>query len=385
LVSQRLAPFGTSVFAEMTALANEKGAINLSQGFPDFDGPDAIFEAAQKAMRVGENQYPRSRGHVSLVRAVAESRERLYGLAFDPLTEVVVFSGATEGICSSMLGLLNPGDEVVLFEPAYDSYGPCAAMAGATARYVTLRFPDFAFDESALRAAVTPRTRLIVLNTPHNPTGKVFTREELSTIARVAQEHDLVVLADEVYEHLVFDAAVHVPIATLPGMRERTLTLSSTGKTFSLTGWKVGWGCGPKHLVDAAQAAHQFVTYATATPLQVAMAFALREFRGPYLEKFRAEYLERRDFLVSALRDAGFVVAVPKGTYFVLADFSALHPGDDMAFARWLVTEHGVAAIPPGSFYAADRTEPRRLARFAFCKRMETLKRAAERLRKVRA
>jgi N-succinyldiaminopimelate aminotransferase len=258
-------------------------------------------------------------------------------------------------------------------------------MAGATARYVTLRFPDFAFDEAALRAAVTPRTRLIVLNTPQNPTGKVFTREELEVISRVAREHDLVVLADEVYEHLVFDGAAHVPIATLPGMRERTLTLSSTGKTFSLTGWKVGWGCGPAHLVDAAQAAHQFVTYATATPLQVAMAFALKEFRGPWIEKFRVEYLERRDFLAGALRDAGFKVAMPRGTYFILADFSALHPGDDRAFARWLCTEHGVAAIPPSSFYSADLAEPGRLVRFAFCKRMETLKRAAERLRKIRA
>jgi N-succinyldiaminopimelate aminotransferase len=256
-------------------------------------------------------------------------------------------------------------------------------MAGATPRYVTLRFPDFALDPEALRAAISERTRLLVLNTPMNPTGKVFTRSELEEIAAVCREGDLIVLADEVYEHLTYDDAEHVPIASLPGMRERTLTLSSTGKTFSFTGWKIGWGTGPTDLVDAAQAAHQFVTYATATPLQVAMAHALTEFTGGYLDEFRADYTERRDFLVAALRDAGFRVRVPRGTYFVLADFTDLFDGDDRAFARWLIEEHGVAAIPPSAFYAENPEEGRSLVRFAFCKTMETLEHAASRLRGI--
>jgi N-succinyldiaminopimelate aminotransferase len=383
VISKKLRPFGTTIFAEMTRLAVERGAINLSQGFPDFEGPPALLSAATNALWSGDNQYARSRGHPALGAEIAASRERLYGLDLDPLEEVVVFSGATEGICSSILGLLDPGDEAILFEPVYDSYAPCLAMAGATPRFVTLRFPDLALDPDELRAAVTDRTRMIVLNTPMNPSGKVFTSEELEVVAGVARERDLIVLADEVYEHLTFDGAEHVPIATLPGMRERTLTLSSTGKTFSLTGWKVGWGTGPRELIDAAQAAHQFVTYATATPLQAAMAVALRDFTGDYLDTFREEYRERRDFLVAALRDAGFGVRAPAGTYFVLADFSALHDGDDREFAHWLTREHGVACIPPSAFYPAHPEEGRKLARFAFCKRMDTLREAAERLGRI--
>ncbi|MBI4881893.1 MAG: aminotransferase class I/II-fold pyridoxal phosphate-dependent enzyme [Planctomycetes bacterium] len=368
----------------MTQLAIEHGAINLSQGFPDFEGPPAIVEAAVNALRSGENQYARSRGRLDLVQAIAWARKRHHGLEYDPLTEVVVFSGATEGIASSLLGLLNARDEVILFEPFYDSYPACVALAGAVPRYVTLRFPDFALDERELRACVTKRTRMIVLNSPMNPTGKVFTRAELETIAALCREHDLIALTDEVYEHLVFDDALHVPLASLPGMRERTLSLSSTGKTYSFTGWKVGWATGPRALIDAAQAAHQFVTYATATPLQAAMAKALREHAEEYLKAFRAEYTRRRDFLVAALAQAGFTVTVPRGTYFVLAGFEKLFAGDDRAFARWLVKEHGVAAIPPSSFYAAAPEEGRRLARFAFCKKMETLERAAERLARIK-
>ena len=382
--SKKLRPFGTTIFAEMTQLAEEHGAINLSQGFPDFEGPPEIVDAATRAMSAGQNQYARSRGHPDLVRAVAETREALYGLSYDPMTEVIVFSGATEGIASSILGLLDPGDEVILLEPTYDSYYPCLAMAGAVARFVPLSFPDFRLSASALEAAVTDRTRMLVLNTPHNPSGKVFTRAELEIVADLCRRHDLLVLADEVYEHLTYGDAEHVPIATLPGMRERTLTLSSTGKTYSFTGWKIGWGTGPAPLVSAAQAAHQFVTYSTSTPLQVAMACALREFTTGYLDEFRAFYTERRDFLVTALRDAGFAVAEPDGTYFVLADFTALHEGDDRAFARWLIEEHAIAAIPPSAFYPEHPEEGRRLVRFAFCKKMETLKAAAERLRRIR-
>lgn len=384
MITEKLRPFGTTIFAEMTALAQEHGAINLAQGFPDFEGPPEIVEAAVRALRSGENQYARSRGHPELVRAISETQEHHYGLGYDPMDEVVVFSGATEGIAAAMLGILNPGDEVILFEPFYDSYPPGLALSGAVPRFLTLRFPDFALDEDALRALVTDRTRMIVLNTPMNPTGKVFTREELEIVAKVCLEHDLLALTDEVYEHLVFDDAEHVPLASVPGMRERTLTLSSAGKTFSFTGWKIGWGTGPKALIDGAQAAHQFLTYAIATPLQVAVAYALRNHRDDFLTGFRSEYTARRDFLVAALREAGLQVVVPRGTYFIYAAFGNVYEGDDREFGYWLTREHGVAALPPSSFYHEGIEEGRRLTRFAFCKRMETLEAAAERLRRIR-
>lgn len=384
MITKRLVPFGTTVFAEMTALAQEQNAINLAQGFPDFEGPQEIVEAAVRALRSGDNQYARSRGHPPLVEAIAESQRGYYGLDYDPHTEVVVFSGATEGIAASLLGLLNPGDEVILFEPFYDSYLPCLALSGATPRFLTLRFPDFTLDEEALRALVTDRTRMIMLNTPMNPTGKVFTEEELGLIASVCQEYGLLAVTDEVYEHLVFDEAEHRPLASIPGMKERTLTLSSAGKTYSFTGWKIGWATGPAALIDGAQAAHQFLTYAIPTPLQKAVAFALQNFRGEFISQFRAEYVARRDFLVAALRDVGFDVATPKGTYFILADFTPVFDGTDWEFARWLTMEHGVAAIPPSSFYQSDAAEGSRLARFAFCKKMETLEAAVERLGRIR-
>jgi aspartate/methionine/tyrosine aminotransferase len=384
VISTKLRPFGVTIFTEMTHLAQEHGAINLSQGFPDFDGPAGIIDAAVAAMRAGENQYARSRGPPLLVRAIAASRRRHYGLEYDPETEVTVCSGATEAIASSLLGLLEPGDEVILIEPFYDSYPACLALAGAVPRYLTLRFPDFAVDLDALRRLVTRRTRLLVLNTPHNPTGKVFTRTELEGIAAVCQEHDLRVLADEVYEHLTYDDAVHLPLASLPGMRDRTLTLSSTGKTFSLTGWKIGWAVGPRDMIDATQAAHQFVTFATATPLQVAMAYALEHYTDAYLTDLRSEYGARRAVLVDALRAAGFEVAVPRGTYFVVADFRRIFDGEDREFVRWLIAAHGVAAIPPSVFYAAAPDEGRHLVRFAFCKQLETLRAAAARLQGLR-
>jgi N-succinyldiaminopimelate aminotransferase len=381
VISKKLQPFGTTIFAEMTHLAQKHQAINLSQGFPDFEGPPEVLEAAVQALRSGENQYARSLGHPELVRAIADHQKLYYGIDLDPTGQVIVFSGATEGIASSMLGLLDPGDEVILFEPYYDSYPACAALAGATPRYCTLHLPDFRFDPGELAALVNEKTRLIVLNTPHNPSGKVFDEEELAAIADLCRRHELLVLADEVYEHLTFDGARHRPIATLPGMAERTLTLSSAGKTFSFTGWKVGWGTGPGELVAAAQAAHQFVTYATATPLQVAVAAALRGFDRAAEAAYRREYTERRDHFVAALREAGFRVTPPRGTYFVLADFSGLFEGDDLAFVRHLTQQHGVAAVPPSVFYQSNPEEGRRLVRFAFCKRRETLETAAERLR----
>lgn len=384
MISKKLRPFGTSIFAEMTQLAVEHNAINLSQGFPDFSGPPDIIEAAYAAMRAGNNQYARSQGHPELVRQIAAHQQRYYDLAFDPMAEVAVFSGATEGLAASFLGLLNPGDEVILFEPFYDSYPACTALAGATARYCTLRAPDFAVDWDELRALFNPRTRLLVLNTPHNPSGKVFTRDELEQIAALCREHDVVVLADEVYEHLLFDGAQHIPMATLPAMRERTLTLSSAGKTYSHTGWKIGWATGPRDLVAAAQAAHQFLTFAVATPFQLAIAHALDRHREKYVARFREEYRERRDFLLDALTRAGFRPVRPSGTYFIVAEFSALHSGSDRDFVRWLVKTAGIAAVPCSPFYQRDVAAGQRLVRFAFCKRMETLRAAAQRLEELR-
>lgn len=381
MTATRLEPFGTTIFSEMTQLAQAHGAINLAQGFPDFDGPPEIVEAAIDALQRGHNQYARSMGHPAVVQAVAEKVERCGGGTFDPMTEVIVFSGATEGIAATVLGLVNPGDEVIVFEPFYDSYPAVVAMAGGVVRTCPLRFPDFALDGDRLAELFGPRTKLLILNTPHNPTGKVFTRAELQVIADLCQKHDVTVLADEVYEHLTYGDAQHVGIATLPGMRDRTLTLSSSGKTYSFTGWKVGWATGPVRLVKAAQAAHQFLTFSTATPLQVAIGKALVKLGDDFYRELRDQYTERRDFLLRVLREAGFTPSSPQGTYFVLASFEKLSTADDRTFARELVTKHGVAVIPPSVFYAAEPEEGRRLVRFAFCKRRETLDRAAERLR----
>jgi N-succinyldiaminopimelate aminotransferase len=381
LIAKRFDAFGTTIFSEMTRLAQEHGAINLSQGFPDFDGPAEIVAEAHRAMLAGENQYARSMGHPALVRAIAGAQRERYGLEYDPQSEVAVFCGATEGIAVALLGLVDPGDEVILLEPFYDSYPACVAMAGGVPRYATLRFPGFALEEAELAPLFNPRTRLLVLNSPHNPTGRVFSRAELELVARLCREHDVTVLSDEVYEHLTYGDARHIPIATLPGMRERTLRVSSAGKTFSFTGWKIGWATGPRHLVAAAQAGHQFVTFAVATPLQVAMAAALSRFAGDYTDTLRREYTERRNLLLGVLEEVGFRVARPEGTYFVLAEFGDLFRGTDQEFARHLVREHGVAAIPPSGLYARAVDEGRRLIRFAFCKRLATLESAAARLR----
>ncbi len=383
MIAQRLLPFGTTIFSEMTALALERNAINLSQGYPDFDGPPEVIEAAVEALRRGPNQYARSAGLPELTAAVAAHQQRHYGLELDPLREVSITSGATEGIAASLLGLLDPGDEVILIEPFYDSYPACVALAGATPHFVTLRFPDFRLDRDELAAAVSPRTRVLVLNTPHNPTGRVFERSELEGIARVCQAHDLVVVADEVYEHLTFDGTRHVPIASLEGMRDRVLTVGSLGKTYSLTGWKIGWVTGPAQLVAATQAAHQFLTFCSPPPLQLAAAHALGALGDAYYVSLRGEFEARRDLLVEALREVGFEVSIPRGTYFVVAAFGRLFAGDDRAFVRHLVETCGVAAIPPSVFYGADPDEGHRLVRFAFCKRLDTLSEAAQRLRRL--
>ena len=376
-LASRLHGFETTIFAEMTRLAELHGAVNLSQGFPDFAGPEFLKDAAVRAIESDHNQYARSAGLPALTEAIATSYRERFGLGYEPSTEVCVFSGATEGIACAFLGLVEPGDEVVLFEPYYDSYRACTSLAGATPRFVTLRAPSFRWNEDELRAAFSDRTKLVVLNTPHNPTGRVFSREEISLLAELCVRHDVLCLADEVYDRLVYEGH-HLPIASLPGMRERTVTLGSTGKTFSLTGWKIGYATGPEPLVAALRSAHQYLTFAVATPFQHAMVLALGA-PDAYFSELRTAYMERRTLLVEALRSAGFGVSSPEGTYFVLADFTPLGWDDDVAFCRHLVEEVGIAAVPPSVFYEHSE-EGRRLVRFAFCKRRDTLEEAARRL-----
>jgi N-succinyldiaminopimelate aminotransferase len=381
-LTSKLEGFGTTIFGEMTALAIATGAINLGQGFPDTDGPAEVLDAAVAAIRNGVNQYPPPLGDPVLRHAVADHQRRFYGLELDPETEVLVTAGATEALAGSLLGMLDAGDEVVVFEPMYDSYQACIALAGARAVPVLLQPGDdgrYHYDPAELRAAVSPRTKLILLNTPHNPTGKVFDAAELAEIAGLAIEHDLIVVSDEVYEHLVFPGASHVPIATLPGMAERTLTISSGGKTFNTTGWKIGWLCGPPALVTAAKTAKQFLTYVSGAPFQPAIAAGLRLGDG-YFAGIATDLAAKRDRLVAGLRAAGFTTFVPEATYFTTVDIRPVQPdGDGMAFCRSLPARCGVVGIPNEVFYA--RTEHgRHLVRFACCKRFEVLDEAASRL-----
>jgi N-succinyldiaminopimelate aminotransferase len=361
----------------MSALATETGAINLGQGFPDEDGPTEVTEAAVAAIRAGENQYPPGPGIEDLRVAVAEHQARFYGLSFDPLDEVLVTAGATEAIAATVLALCDPGDEILAFEPTFDSYPAMAAIAGARLRPVTLRPPDHHADLEALEALVTDRTRLLLLNTPHNPTGKVFTTGELEGIARICVEHDLIVVTDEVYEHLVFDGE-HRPLATFPGMADRTITISSAGKTFSVTGWKIGWACGRPALITAVRTAKQFLTYVNGAPFQPAVALGLRlgdDFYAGLADVLRA----KRDILCESLRAAGFEVFVPQGTYFATVDIRPVGGDDGLEFCRSLPDRCGVVAIPSSVFYE-DPARGRHLVRFAFCKRTEVLTEAAERL-----
>jgi len=379
-VRAALRPFGTSIFTEMTALAVRTGAVNLGQGFPDFDAPDFVKEAAVRAIRDGQNQYARPYGILPLAEAIALHQERFHGLRYDPLEEVTVVAGATEALHATILGLLEPGDEAILFEPWYDAYRPDLAMAGASWRAVRLEPPDFAVAPAALEAAVGPRTRAIVLNSPHNPTGKVFSRAELQAVADLCHRHDLIAIADEVYEHLAFDAP-HLSLAALPGMRERTVVVSSGGKTFGCTGWKIGWACAPRHLSAGLRAAHQFVTFTNGTPFQHAIAAALGASDAFYAELL-AGYRARRDALTAGLAAAGLAVLPAAGTYFAVADLGA--GADDLEFCRTLPARCGVAAIPVSAFYA-EEAPVRRLVRFAFCKRDETLAEGIRRLATLRA
>lgn len=378
-LTAKLQGFGTTIFAEMSALAVSTGSVNLGQGFPDTDGPREVLDAAIDAINGGLNQYPPGPGMPVLRQAIASHQQRFYGLDYDADSEVLVTAGATEALAGALLGLLDTGDEVVVFEPMYDSYQACVAMAGAVAKPVTLRPPHYGFDPDELRAAITPKTKLLLLNTPHNPTGKVFDAVEMQMVADLAIEHDLIVVTDEVYEHLVFDDARHIAMATLPGMRHRTLSVSSAGKTFNTTGWKIGWLCGPPALVAAAKTAKQFLTFVNGGPFQPAIAVGLG-LGDDYFDWFAADLQAKRDRLLPGLVEAGFDVYPTHGTYFVTVDVRPLRAdGDGMAFCRELPHRCGVVAIPNEVFYM-NRHEGRHLVRFAFCKRPEVLDEAVTRL-----
>jgi N-succinyldiaminopimelate aminotransferase len=370
----RMRVFGTSIFAEMSALATSTGSVNLGQGFPDEDGPSELLDAARAAIAAGCNQYPPGPGTPELRRAIAAHQRRFYDLAFDPATEVLVTAGATEAIAASLLAIAGAGDEVIVFEPYYDSYAASISLAGAARRVVTLRRDGqrWIFDPAEFTAAITSRTKAIMLNSPHNPTGKVFTVQELEFIAAQARKHDLLVVADEVYEHLIFDGE-HLPIATLPGMRERTITIGSAGKTFSVTGWKIGWVSGNAALVSAVRTVKQFLTYVSGAPFQPAVAGALA-YPDSYFSGLRGALQSRRDQLCAGLGRLGFDVVIPAATYFATVELES----DAAEFCRDLPVRHGVVAIPGSAFY--DTSEGDRYVRFAFCKRPPVLDEALARL-----
>jgi N-succinyldiaminopimelate aminotransferase len=380
LLAPHLAGLGTTIFAEMSALAVATGSINLGQGFPDTDGPRAVAEAAVRAIRTGQgNQYPPGPGIPELRRAVADHQRAVYGIDLDPDTQVLVTAGATEAIAAAVLALVDEGEEVIALEPYYDSYAATIAMARGVRVPVTLRPPDFALDEARLRAAVGPRTRLILLNSPHNPTGAVLSPAELAMVARVAVDHDLLVVSDEVYEHLTFDGAPHIPICTLPGMADRTATISSAGKTFSFTGWKVGWVTGSPEVVAAVRTTKQFLTFVSAGPFQYAVAEALTSPPALY-EQLRADLGTQRDILCDGLAELGLTVYRPRGTYFATTDLRPLGWADGLEFCRALPHRCGVVAVPHQVFYD-DAEAGRPLVRWAFCKQPDVLHEALRRLR----
>jgi aspartate/methionine/tyrosine aminotransferase len=383
--ARRTSGFGTSIFTEISALAVAHGAVNLGQGFPDFPAPAFIKEAALRAIREDRNQYAPAAGLPRLRAALAARWERLHGTPADADTEITVACGATELLHDTVLALVEPGDEVIVFEPTYDAYVPDVLMAGGVPRPVALRPPHWTWDPTELARAFGPRTRAVILNTPHNPTGKMFSRAELEELAALARAHDAMVISDEVYSEITFDGAAHVPIATLPGMRERTVTIDSMGKTFSVTGWKVGWAIAPAPLTRDLRAIHQFVTFTSSVPFQEALAdgLALAETHG-YYEELRADYTARRDRLAAVLTAAGLPPLPARGAYFLLADPTPFGFLDDVAFCRHLCTNIGVAAIPTSVFHT-DPTKAPKYARFCFAKRDDTIDAAADRLRKLKA
>jgi N-succinyldiaminopimelate aminotransferase len=380
-LNARLQGYTSTIFAEMSTLAVATGSINLGQGFPDTDGPEAIKQAAIRAIEAGYNQYPPATGIESLRQAIAIHQKHYNGLDFDPDTEILVTAGATEAIAACLLSLCESGDEVVMFEPYYDSYAACTAMAGAERRVVQLHAPDWSFDPEALGEVITDRTRLILLNTPHNPTGKVFSREELQVIADACVRHDLLAVTDEVYEHLVFESP-HLSLATLPGMADRTITISSAAKTFSFTGWKVGWACARPELIAAIRTAKQFLTFVNAAPFQHAIAEGLNE-SDDYLVGAVHELRDKRDFLSAGLEAAGFRVFASPGTFFLTTDIAPLSDQDGYSFCLELPKRCGVVAIPSSVFYD-DKEAGRGFVRWMFSKRREVLEEAVERLARVR-
>jgi N-succinyldiaminopimelate aminotransferase len=372
-----------SVFEEANALARRYRAVNLGSGTPDLPVPDCLRAALEAAVAAGHNQYAPVQGEAVLRAAVAEHAARFYGQELDPATEVSITSGVTEGLHAAVFSLVDPGDEVIVFEPCYDSYVPCVRMAGAVPVAVTLHAPDFRFDPDELRAAFSPRTRVIILNTPHNPTGTVFSRDELTLIAELCQEFDVLAITDEVYEHVVFDGGTHVRLATLPGMYERTLTLGGAGKTFSCTGWRIGWAIGPAPLQDALGRLRQFTVFAAATPFQFAVAAGLRSPES-YFRKLAAEYQARRDVLVAALYACGLKPNRPAGSFFILTDVSPFGFPSGRDFCNDLARTHGVVPVPTDTFYL-NQHYGERIVRFTFCLRRETLERAAECLARLPA
>ncbi|NOX30338.1 MAG: pyridoxal phosphate-dependent aminotransferase [Actinobacteria bacterium] len=379
-LTRRLQGFGTTIFAEMSALAARTQAVNLGQGFPDTDGPAEIIDVAVAAMRAGHNQYPPGPGLPELRQAVGRHQKRFYDLDYQPESEILVTVGATEAIAATMISLLEPGDEVITFEPWYDSYGASIAMAGGIKKVVTLSPPEYSFDPAELESSVTANTKLILLNTPHNPSGKVFSASEMNAIADIAKRHDLIVVTDEVYEHLVFEGE-HIPMASLPGMWDRTVTISSGGKTFSFTGWKIGWVCAPAALVGAIRTAKQFLTFVHSGPFQLAIAAAL-DLDDSYYAEFVDDFRARRDLLCDGLAKAGFDVFAPQGTYFVNTDIRPLGATDGIDFCLTLPDRVGVVGIPTQVFYD-NRERGKHLVRFTFCKTEAVLRDGIERLAKL--
>ena len=377
----RTQTFSESVIREMTRVAQQYGAVNLSQGMPDFPMPAPMKEAAIAAINGDINQYAVTWGAKKLRHAIADKYQRRYGMPVDPDTQLTVACGATEATASVFLALFNPGDEVIIFEPFYENYGPDAILCEATPVFVPLIAPDWHFDADALRAAITPKTRAIVVNSPHNPSGHVFSRAELETIAKIAIDRDLIVITDDPYEYIIFEGE-HIPIATLPGMAERTVTISSLSKTFSITGWRLGYAIASPERSVAIRKVHDFLTVGAPAPLQDAAAIGYG-FPDSYYQGLADEYRARRDFLAQPLRDAGFKFAMPAGAYYFFADFSALSKDDDVTFAKWMAREIGVATVPGSSFFRPGAPEGRKYVRFAFCKRQETLEAAVERLARL--
>lgn len=379
MLAQRLTRIRESFIREMTRLAITHDAINLSQGFPDFDPPREVIEAAHHALDSGANQYTITWGLPALRQAIAAKMKRLYGLDFNPDQHITVTCGVTEAISATLMALLNTGDEVIIIEPYHEGFAPAVVFAGGTPRFVPLDAPDYTLDLDRLRAAFNARTRAILVNTPHNPTGHVFTRVELEGMARLCHEFDAVAITDEIYEHIVYDGRKHIPLASLPGMVDRTVTIGGFGKTFAVTGWRLGYACAVNHLSDALRTVHDFTTICAPAPLQAACATALN-LPNAYYEQLRSDYTARRDMIMSILREARFIVQPPEGSYYVMADFGEWDfDGDDYAFARWLPANRGVAVVPGSCFYGTPG-QGKNMVRFAFAKKLETLVEAGERL-----